>query len=144
MLPKDLGGRPSSLSVEDIKYSVQLFNRGKVKNAVQCAKTLMDITKKAINPQAVRRGLKKGGLKAKKKQKKPKLTKKHMQNRLDFAIKHKDYTVEDWMKYIFSDESKINRFGSDSMDWVCVPVDEGLTSKTIKPTVKFGGGNIMV
>ena len=25
-LPKDLGGRPSSLSVEDIKYSVQLFN----------------------------------------------------------------------------------------------------------------------
>ena len=39
--------------------------------------------------------------------KKPYLTAAHIQARLKFALKYKDLTVEDWLKVIWSDESKV-------------------------------------
>ena len=40
-----------------------------------------------------------------------------MTNRLDYAIAHQDWTVEDWKRVIFSDETKANRLGSDGRKW---------------------------
>ena len=53
------------------------------------------------------------GLKALVKKKKQKLTQKQMKDRLDFAIAHQHWTVDDWKRVIWSDETKINRIGSD-------------------------------
>ena len=57
--------------------------------------------------------MKEVGMKAAVKRKRPLLTKKYMKERLDFAIAHKDWTVEDWKRVVWSDETKINRLGSD-------------------------------
>jgi transposase len=143
-LPRSFGGRPSTLSPANVQYATSLLNRGKAKYATTVARRLSDITNKPIHPQTVRRCLKEAGLKARKKVKKPYLSKKNKQDRLDFAIKHRHFTEDDWKKFIWSDESKINRFGSDGMSWVWVPAGEGLSNKTIQPTVKYGGGRIMI
>ena len=45
------------------------------------------------------------------------LSKRHSKERMDFAIAHKDWTVEDWKRVIWSDETKINKFGSDGRKW---------------------------
>ena len=66
-----------------------------------------------LNPQTVRRGLKEVGMKSVVKTNRPFLSKKHRKERMEFAIAHKDWTVEDWKRVIWSDETKINRFGSD-------------------------------
>ena len=41
------------------------------------------------------------------------LTSRQRRNRLDFAIAHQDWTLDDWERVIWSDETKINRFQSE-------------------------------
>jgi transposase len=97
-----------------------------------------------VSSQTVRNVLKRHSFKAVTKKKKPLLTAKHRKQRLAFALKHQEWTVEDWKRVIWSDETKINRLGSDGKQWVWKQVGEGLIEREIQGTVKFGGGNIMV
>ena len=62
--------------------------------------------------------LKKTGMKAVVKSKCPLLSVKHCKAHLDYAYTHKDWTVEDWKKVVWSDETKINCLGSDGCKWV--------------------------
>ena len=64
--------------------------------------------------------------------------------RLDFAETHKYCTLNNWKRVIWSDETKINRFGSDGHQFVWKKKGEPLSDRTTIPTVKFGGGNLMV
>ncbi|EIE80708.1 hypothetical protein RO3G_05413 [Rhizopus delemar RA 99-880] len=48
------------------------------------------------------------------KKSKPFLSDQHQKNRLSWCKKHQKWTVDDWKKVIFSDETKINIFGPDS------------------------------
>jgi len=84
------------------------------------------------------------GMKAVVKKKRPLLTKKHMKDRLDFAITHKDWTVEDWKRVVWSDETKINHLGSDGRKWVWKKAGEGLSNRLVEGTKKFGGGSLMM
>ena len=45
---------------------------------------------------------------------------------------------------IWSDKTKINRIGSDGRKWIWKKQGEGLSSRLVKGTLKFGGGNIMM
>ncbi|KAG1246055.1 hypothetical protein G6F65_020894 [Rhizopus arrhizus] len=47
------------------------------------------------------------------KNKKPLLTEKHKKARLAWAKKHQYWTVHDWRRMIFSDDTKINIWGPD-------------------------------
>src|SRR5262249_61136747 len=47
-------------------------------------------------------------------------------------------------RVIWSDETKINRFGSDGKEWVWKQTGKELIDREVQRTVKFGGGNIMV
>ena len=48
------------------------------------------------------------------------------------------------MRVWWSDETKINRLGSDGRHWVWKEVGEGLSDRVVEGTVKFGGGNVMM
>jgi transposase len=83
-------------------------------------------------------------MKAVVKKKKPLLSKKHRKARMDFAVAHQYWTVEDWKKVVWSDETKINRLGSDGRKWVWKKAGEGLSDRLVQGTQKFGGGSVMV
>ncbi|KAG1258339.1 hypothetical protein G6F66_014580 [Rhizopus arrhizus] len=57
---------------------------------------------------------------------------------------HKDWTVDDWKRVVWSDETKINRFNSDGRTWTWIRSGESLKSHHVKMTVKHGGGTIML
>ena len=137
---KPIGGRPAKLSEADTHYAQHLVSSWKAENAVQITQTLKDITNQSLTPQTTRNHLKKHGLKAVVKAKKPLLTKKHRKDRLDFALAHLDWTVEDWKTIVWSDEAKINRLGSDGRTWVWKKAGEGLSDRLIKETKTFGRG----
>jgi hypothetical protein len=92
----------------------------------------------------VRNVLKVAHLKAVTKKKKLLLSIKHRQRRLAFALAHQHWTVEDWKRVIWSDETKINRIGSDGKVYVWKKKRDGLTNREVNGTVKFEGGSLMV
>ena len=63
---------------------------------------------------------------------------------MDFVIRHKDQTLGDWKRVVQSDETKINRLGSDGRKWAWKRVGEGLSDRLVEGTVKFGGGYVML
>ena len=58
----------------------------------------------------------------------------------DMSTKHMDY----WNYVLWSDEMKINLFGSDGFKHVWWQPGEEYKDKCVMPTVKHGGGNVMV
>ena len=143
-LSKSLGGRPSKLSSANIHHAQRLISSGKADTAVDVVKALRNVTNQTLSAQTVCRNLKAAGLKAVAKKKKPFLSKRHRKARMDFALTHKHWTVEDWKKVVWSDETKINRLGSDGRKWVWKKAGEGLSDRLVQATQKFGGGSVMV
>lgn len=97
-----------------------------------------------MSVQTIRNTLKEDGYKSYAKKKRPFLSPRHCKARLAFAEKYQNWTVEDWKRVIWSDETKINRFGSDGHHYCWKRPGEPLGDREVEATVKFGGGNIMV
>jgi hypothetical protein len=49
-----------------------------------------------------------------------------------------------WPDVLWSDESKFNILGSDGIKYIWCPIDQRFNPKYRFPTVKHGGGNVMV
>ena len=92
--------------------------------------------KASISARTVQNRLNKADIHGRAPIKKHLLTKKHIKARLE-------WTVDDWKRVLFSDESKINRRGSDGKIWTWRKTGGILKSKHIKQTVKHDG-SIMV
>jgi hypothetical protein len=97
-----------------------------------------------VSHYTVRRALKEAGMKAVVKKNKPRLLPRHIRERMDFAKRHQHWTVEDWKRVVWSDETKINRLGSDGREWTWRRPGGELTARDVKGTVKFGGGSLML
>ncbi|KAG1440581.1 hypothetical protein G6F55_013458 [Rhizopus delemar] len=78
------------------------------------------------------------------KKKKPLLTAQHKKARLAWAKKHQYWTIHDWRCVIFSDETKINIWGSDGCIYYWKRKGDRLRPHHIEVTVKHGGGGIML
>ena len=72
------------------------------------------------------------------------LSARHCKACLDFAYARKDWTMEDWKKVIWSDETKINHLGSDGYKWAWKGAGEGLNDRLVEGTLKFGGSSLMM
>ena len=104
------------------------------------------MTNTSFSMKTVRRALRGTGIKAVTKQKQPFVSKKHKKMRMDFAEAHKDWTVEDWKRVIWSNETKINHLGSDRKKWVWKMLGVGLSDndRLVQKMVKSGGGFLMI
>ena len=74
----------------------------------------------------------------------PLLKPAHVKARLKFAYDHLDDTEESWEKVLWSDETKIELFGHNSTKRVWRKKNEEYNPKNTIPTVKHGGGSIML
>ena len=72
------------------------------------------------------------------KKKKPFLSATHRKKRSNFASKYKEWTIEDWKRVIWSDETKINRIASYGRQWVWKKTGEGLIEREVQGTIKLG------
>ena len=125
-LQKSIGRHPSKLSPVNVCHAVHLITTRRAENAVQVTKTLRNVINQSLSLSTVCLHLKKTGMKAVVKKKRPLLSVKHCKSCLDFAHAHKDWTVEDWKRVIWSNETKINCLGSDGRKWVWKRPGEGL------------------
>jgi transposase len=137
-------GRVRKISPHLRRLAVRSITSGKVDTAVDVKRMLVASHGVEVSVQTVRNELRASGLKARPKVKKPLLTKRFRQARLRFAKKYQHWTVEDWRRVIFSDETKVNRLGSDGRKWIWKEPGEQLQDRYVSPTVKHGGGSMMV
>ncbi|KAG1140910.1 hypothetical protein G6F37_012903 [Rhizopus arrhizus] len=82
--------------------------------------------------------LKSMNFRAKIKAKKPLLSKQHKERCLSWAMTHKDWTTNDWRRMVFSDETKVNVFGSDGCKYHWSRPDDVLQPRHLDFTVKGG------
>lgn len=114
------------------------------KTAGMIAQELRDENLANVSRITVSRRLRDVGLFGRVGVKKPLISTKNQRARLQFAENHRHWTVENWKKVFFSDESKFKLFGSDGKQYVRRPIDTRYNSKYQIPTVKHGGGGVMV
>jgi len=108
---------------------------------VEATHFINNILPDPVTPQTVRNTLKQNDFHAVVKRKCPLLKKAHRLDCLKFARYHENWTVEDWKRILWSDETKINRIGSDGRAYTWKQKGEPLSNRTTTPTVKHGGGN---
>lgn len=89
-----------------------------------------------ISASTIGRRLRKAGLLGRKPRKKPWLTARHKNARLMFAMQHRHWTVEQWSKVLFTDESRFSPFKSDGRVYVRRMVGEEFNDNCIMPTIK--------
>ncbi|KAG0927532.1 hypothetical protein G6F57_015613 [Rhizopus arrhizus] len=127
----DEGGRPSLISQRMVSYIRRLVTLGRKNNAVKIQKAVKEEFGMSVSDSTVRRVFKKAGFIAFVKPQKPLLRSQNIMKRLQWAKSHQHWTVDDWKRVIFSDETKINRFGSDGKAYAWKLPNEELNSRHV-------------
>ncbi|KAK3523931.1 hypothetical protein QTP70_016737 [Hemibagrus guttatus] len=136
-------GAPRKISPRGVKMITRTVSknprktRGDLVNDLQRAGT--KVTKATISNT-----LRHQGLKSCSARRVPLLKPVHVRARLKFAREHLDDPEEDWENVIWADETKIELFGKNSTCRVWRRKNAELHPKNTIPTVKHGGGNIML
>lgn len=138
------GGRPSKLTQRLKRYCANLITSGAKQNAVEVHKALREDHGVSVHVNTVRNALRDVGLGTIRKPKKPLLRHKNVKDRLEWAKSHVTWTNADWEHVIWSDETKVNRFGSDGHRYAWKRDNEPLQPRHVDMTVKHGGGGLMV
>lgn len=123
---------------------VRLVSSGRCTTATEAQRCLKSEYNFDISAQSIRRALKRNGLQSRVRRKKPLLRVRHRQRRLAFARKYKDWPVEKWERVVWSDENKFNVSGSDGRQYCWKKRGESIQDHHIAPTVKHGGGSVIV
>lgn len=97
-----------------------------------------------ISRTTVKRRLCESGLHGRIAARKPLLRTGNKQKRLVWAKEHKEWTLNQWKSVLWSDESKFEIFGANHRVFVRRRKGERMDSTCLVPTVKHGGGGVMV
>ena len=97
-----------------------------------------------ISTSTVQRRLRESGLHGRISAKKPLLKDSNKKKRLSWAKKHEQWTFDGWKSVLWSDVWKFEIFGSNRCVFVRRRVGERMVSACVVPTVKHGGGGVMM
>jgi hypothetical protein len=63
---------------------------------------------------------------------------------MDFVHMYEHWTIEDWKRVLWTDETKINRIGSDGKIWVWKNPEQNEQKELYNETTKHGGGSVFL
>ena len=134
------GGRPKQTTQKEDARIVREFKKYPDKSA----SSVVEALRLTVSSRTVQRRACAAGLKSYRAAKKPFISKKNRRARIQFAKEHVEWTLQQWNRVLFSDESKFNLKDSDGMKRVRRPPNKRLDPRYCQGTVKHGGGNVMV
>jgi hypothetical protein len=138
-------GRPRCTSEREDRHIVKLSKNNRFLTAKALAlKQCPSFTKNRVSVTTVKSRLAEKNLNGRVAAQKPLLSEKNIKARYKWALAHRDWTLEQWHKVIFSDESPFQVFQSGGKVYVRRAPGERFSDECITPTVKHGGGSIQV
>jgi len=99
-------------------------------------KDITNIVGLPVSETTIRRRRSEAGLGSYITAQKPGLSEKQMPNRLEWALPYKDWTVEDWKRVIWCDESSVWMGANSRRQSFIRPLEERLNPKYVKRTFK--------
>lgn len=133
---KQRSGRPAKISPRVSEIIHQSCVEDPHISSKEVVTKLQAEAETTLAPRTVRNHLqKKLGLTARRPAKKPRLSQKNIRDRLNFCDKYRDWTVDQWRKVMFSDESRIVQFHNAKL-FVRRPPGERYNPKFTTSTVK--------
>lgn len=136
--------RQKLLSQRDENFIIRQVKLNPKISVPKIKQLLVQSSEKTVSHQTIRRVLWQHGYRGRIPKKKPYINKRNRKARLNFAKEHQNKSQDFWNNVIWSDETKINIFGSDGINWVWRKNNTAYESANTLPTVKHGGGSIMV
>jgi len=137
-------GRPKKL---DVKHERLIVRKVKCDPRKTCTVMALELEKEnqlKVSAETLRRILRANGFNRRVARKKPLLKPRHKQHRLKFAKEHHNKPLSFWKRVLWSDETKMRLFESDGKVYVWRHPNEDFKEKNVVPTVKHGGGSVML
>lgn len=137
-------GRPRKTTKRQDRLLVRMIKTDPFKTATDVRNYAREHLGVEITSRTARNILIRAGFPARRPAKKPLISAKNRKARVAFAREHLNWSVDQWSRVLWSDETKINMFGSDGIKFVRRPAGKRFDHRFTMPTVKHGGGNVMV
>ncbi|CAI7816216.1 unnamed protein product [Closterium sp. NIES-54] len=137
-------GRPRKLPEQIARIVIRSIVSGESKTAEAAAGMISSTHGICVTGATVRNTLKRHRVRAIEKPSKPRLSVKNVKDRMQWAKDHQHWTIDDWKRVVWSNETKICRFSSDGCSWAWIREDCHMELHHVKQTVKHGGGSIMI
>ena len=136
-------GRPKKTTAEMDNWLIENADSNRKLLPKQLQKMLLDKYGVHLSLTRIRFRLRMAGLFGYVCCRKPLLSMINKIKRLHWAFCHRNWTVEDWMRVLWSDEKKFELFNSKRRTYCRRRKNEPLRDDTIQGTVKHGGGSAM-
>ncbi len=136
--------RPRKLTLRQEHLLTRRVEENRHASSLQLSKEVESQTGVTISHDTIRRTLQRNGMHGCHPRKKPLLKPRHKKAHLEFARAHADKDEDYWDSILWSDETKINVFGTDGFKTVWRRKGEEYKEKCMVPTVKHGGGSVLV
>lgn len=137
-------GRKRKTSKNDDRHLLLISKAKRFKTAADIRAEINPTLAKPISLTTVKRRLREKGMIGRIAAKKPLLRPINKKKRLEFAKQHANWTIEQWKSVLWSDESKFQIIGSNRRQYVRRKTGERVKEGCVVPTVKHGGGSVMV
>lgn len=136
-------GRPRATDRVDDRFLVVNALRRRTVTSTQLQGMIRQVRNVNISSRTIRRRLTEVNLMNRRPATGPLLTARHRALRLRFARDHVNWTVNDWKKVLFSDETRVSLSSPDGRERVWRRRGERFAQACFSPRVPFGGGSVM-
>lgn len=144
MLRSPGSGRRPSLSVQDLATIKSEVAKNPKISGNKLAAKLSENLGTIASSKTIRRAIHSIGLESYTPRKIALLSQKNIKDRFFHGNKWSSWPITTWRKVLYTDETKINLFSSDGRQRVWRKPNTSLNINNCVPTVKHGGGGIMV
>lgn len=144
VMNKARSGRPPKVTEQLNRVIIREVKKNPRISAPNIASIISESQNAQLNPQTIRNTLKKAGYNGRNARKKGLVSKANKTKRLNFAIHHANKPQSFWNKILWSDESKFELFSTKRKVIVWRKPRTEMDPKNLVPTVKHGGGSVMI